>query len=138
MKTHALVLIAVPLSLACGFAQAQSAKTPWGDPDLQGTWSNATLTPLQRPPELKDKETFTAAEAKVYVQQRLKAVSGDENIERDKQAGNVGAYNDAFNDRGNDIVPTRRTSLIIEPKTGRVPPFTAEAQKEHEKNLAYA
>ena len=41
-------------------------------------------------------------------------------------------------DRGNDIVPTRRTSLIVEPANGRVPPFTAAAQSEHERNLAHA
>jgi len=123
---------------AAGIAGAQSPKTPWGHPDLQGTWSNATLTPLQRPPELKDKEFFTAEEAKAYVKQRLAAQSGDENIEKDKATGNVGSYNDAWMDRGNDIVPTRRTSLIVEPKTGRVPPFTAEAQQQFAREQAYA
>ena len=138
MKTYLLVSIALPLSLAGQLAGAQTARTPWGDPDLQGTWSNATLTPLQRPADLKDKEFFTEEEAKAYVQQRIAAQSGDANIERDKNAGNVGSYNDAWMDRGNDIVPTRRTSLIVDPKSGRVPPFTPEAQREHERNLAYA
>jgi hypothetical protein len=137
MKPYVLVFLALPLTLACAAAHAQ-ARTPWGHPDLQGSWSNATLTPLQRPPDLKDKEFFTAEEAKAYVRQRLAAQSGDENIEKDKTSGNVGSYNDAWMDRGNDIVPTRRTSLIVEPKSGRVPPFTAEAQREHERNLAYA
>jgi hypothetical protein len=138
MKTHLLVLATLPLALAAGVASAQSPKTPWGAPDLQGTWSNATLTPLQRPPELKDKEFFTAEEAKAYVKQRLSAQSGDENIEQDKKTGNVGSYNDAWMDRGNDIVPTRRTSLIVEPKSGRVPAFTAEAQQQFEREKAYA
>ena len=138
MKQGLLVCIALPLSVAGLGAGAQTARTPWGDPDLQGTWSNATLTPLQRPAELKDKEFFSEAEAREYVQQRLRAQSGDENIERDREAGNVGSYNDAWMDRGNDIVPTRRTSLIVDPPNGRVPPFTAEAQREHERNLAYA
>jgi hypothetical protein len=128
----------LPLALAGRLADAQTARTPWGAPDLQGTWSNATLTPLQRPLDLKDKEFFTPAEAKAYVKQRLAAQSGDENIERDKTTGNVGSYNDAWMDRGNDIVPTRRTSLIIEPKTGRVPPFTPEAQRQFERDVAYA
>ena len=57
--------------------QAQALRTPWGDPDLQGKWSNATLTPLQRPAELKDKEFFTEEEAKAYVRQRIAATSGD-------------------------------------------------------------
>ena len=138
MTSRLLVLVAVPLAFACKVADAQPARTPWGDPDLQGSWSNATLTPLQRPADLKDKETFTPEEAKAYVRQRLAAGNADENIEKDKAAGNVGAYNDAWTDRGNDIVPTRHTSLIVEPKNGRVPPFTAEAQGEHDRNLAYA
>ena len=138
MKPSLLVFIASAPFFAAQLAGAQTARTPWGDPDLQGTWSNATLTPLQRPAELKDKEFFTPEEAKAYVQQRLAAQSGDQNIERDRAAGNVGSYNDAWMDRGNDIVPTRRTSLIVDPKSGRVPPFTPEAQREHERNLAHA
>jgi hypothetical protein len=138
MKPNPFILIVLPLALACTAAGAQTARTPWGHPDLQGTWSNATLTPLQRPADLKDKEFFTPEEAKAWVRKRLAAASGDENIEKDRESGNVGSYNDAWMDRGNDIVPTRRTSLIVEPKSGRVPPFTAAAQQEHERNLAHA
>ena len=129
------VLPAAALGLA---AEAQAPRTPWGDPDLQGKWSNATLTPLQRPAELGDKEFFTEQEARDYVRARIAATSGDANIEADRTTGNVGSYNDAWMDRGNDIVPTRRTSLIVEPADGRVPPFTAAAQREHERNLAQA
>lgn len=139
MKTSLLASTALPLALVLAApAHAQQARTPWGDPDLQGTWSNATLTPLQRPADLKDKEFFTREEARAYVRQRLAAVSGDENIEEDKASGNVGSYNDAWMDRGNDVVPTLRTSLIVEPANGRVPPFTAAAQRELERNRAHA
>jgi hypothetical protein len=138
MRLSLIVSMILPLAVIGAAADAQTPRTPWGDPDLQGTWSNATLTPLQRPADLKDKEFFTPAEARAYVRQRLAAVSGDENIEADKASGNVGSYNDAWMDRGNDIVPTRRTSLIIEPKNGRVPPFTAEAQRRFERDQAYA
>jgi hypothetical protein len=138
MKTYLALTVALPLGLAATGAGAQTPRTPWGDPDLQGTWSNATLTPLQRPAELKDKEFFTPEEAKAYVRQRLSAASGDENIEADREKGNVGSYNDAWMDRGNDIVPTRRTSLVIEPKNGRVPPFTPEAQRQFDRDQAYA
>ena len=138
MSRNQIMFVALPAVLLSALASAQALRTPWGDPDLQGKWSNATLTPLQRPAELKDKEFFTEEEAKAYVRQRIAATSGDENIERDRSAGNVGSYNDAWMDRGNDIVPTRRTSLIVEPANGRVPPFTAAAQREHERNLAHA
>jgi hypothetical protein len=138
MKRTLLMCFVLPAAVFAMAARAQAQRTPWGDPDLQGKWSNATLTPLQRPAELGDKQFFTEDEAKTYVRQRIAATSGDANIEADKSTGNVGSYNDAWMDRGNDIVPTRRTSLIVEPANGRVPPFTAAAQSEHERNLAHA
>jgi hypothetical protein len=130
--------IAATLALFAVASQAQVPRTSWGDPDLQGRWSNGTLTPLQRPAELGDKAFFTEEEAKAYVQERLIAGNADLRIEEDREAGNVGSYNNAWTDRGNDIVPTRRTSLVIEPANGRVPPFTPAAQREHEENLAHA
>ena len=138
MKRHQILFVALPAVLLGAAASAQAPRTPWGDPDLQGKWSNATLTPLQRPAELGDKQFFTEDEAKAYVLQRMAAQSGDANIEADRSSGNVGSYNDAWMDRGTDIVPTRRTALVVEPANGRVPPFTAAAQSEHERNLAHA
>jgi hypothetical protein len=136
MQQRALCIhIAIPLLLVCGAAVAQTGRTPWGDPDLQGRWSNATLTPLERPAELAGKEYFTPEEAKVYVRQRMQALNADRDI---GEEGAVGSYNDAWMDRGNSIVPTLRTSLVIEPANGRVPPFTPEAQREYERNVAYA
>ena len=112
MKRAQLTHFAVP-AIACVLAgPALAQKTPWGDPDLQGKWSNATLTPLQRPAELGDKQFFTEDEAKAYVRQRVAATSGDENIEADRSAGNVGSYNDAWMDRGNDVVPTRLAQTL--------------------------
>ena len=133
-----VVSIAVPLALIAAVSHAQVPRTSWGDPDLQGRWSNATLTPLQRPAALADKAFFTPEEAEAYVQERLIAGNADLSLEEDRAAGNVGSYNHAWTDRGNDIVPTLRTSLVIDPADGRVPPFTPEAQREHERNLAYA
>jgi hypothetical protein len=136
MRIKPVWKLAVPLLLLCPAAQAQ--RTSWGDPDLQGTWSNATLTPLQRPAELGDKAFLTADEAHAYVRERLIAASADLRIEEDRESGDIGSYNDAWMDRGNTIVPTLRTSLIIEPENGRVPAFTPDAQRQHEQNLAYA
>ena len=136
MRIKPVWRVTVPLLLLCPVAQAQ--RTSWGDPDLQGTWSNATLTPLQRPAELGDKAFFTADEAQAYVRERLTAASADLRIEEDRESGEIGSYNDAWMDRGNTIVPTLRTSLIIEPESGRVPAFTPAAQRQHEQNLAYA
>ncbi len=135
MQQSILFSVAITLFLIVTAAQAQTARTSWGDPDLQGRWSNATLTPLQRPAELADKAFFTPKEAAEYVQQRIAAGNADLSI---GQAGSVGSYNDAWFDRGDNIVPTLRTSLIIEPANGKVPAFTPEAQRQHEQNLAYA
>jgi hypothetical protein len=53
-------LVAFPLLAASGAAQSpRGARTSWGDPDLQGLWTNATLTPLQRPAELAAKPFYT-------------------------------------------------------------------------------
>ena len=58
-----LVIVAMMLALA-GKGQAQTAaRTPWGDPDLQGLWSNASVTPMERPAALANKPFWTEAEA---------------------------------------------------------------------------
>lgn len=136
MKAASSFLVVAMLLLLCvqrGLAQ----QTPWGDPDLQGRWSNATLTPLQRPADLADKAFFTPEEARAYVGSILNAGNEDDRIEAERAAGNPGSYNDAWMDRGNTIVPTLRTSLITDPPNGRVPPFTASAQRQFEANMEY-
>ncbi len=99
-------------------------RTPWGDPDLSGLWTNATLTVLQRPPELAGKEFFTAEEAEKYEKTRIEQTNAD----RPGRPGDVGAYNDVYFERGKSV-KSRRTSLIIEPKDGRIPPFLPDAQR---------
>jgi len=135
-RSGSLPGIAVPLMLltaTVGHAQ----KTSWGDPDLQGRWSNATLTPLQRPAALGDKAFFTPDEAREYVAGILSGGDEDTRIAAEQERGDPGSYNDAWMDRGNTIVPTLRTSLIIDPPSGKVPPFTAEGQRLYEANLEY-
>jgi hypothetical protein len=105
------------LALARGFGQR----------DLQGIWTNATLTPLERPQELAGKEFFTEAEAAEYEKrgrERNDADRRDSNAEADLAVG----YNAAWWDRGTRIVSTRRTSLVVDPRDGRIPPLTPEAQ----------
>ncbi len=117
-----------------GQSEAVKAR-PWtlprtadGQPDLQGIWTNATLTPLERPRELAGKEFFTEAEAAEYARQlraRNNADRRDSNAEADLAVG----YNDVWWERGAAVVSTRRTSLIVDPPDGRIPPLTPEAQK---------
>jgi hypothetical protein len=103
-------------------------RTPDGNPDLQGTWSTATLTPLERPAELAGKQFFTEQEAAEYEKQFLQQANRDR---RDGGADtDVGrAYNEFWFSRGSHLVASRRTSLIVDPPDGKIPPLTAEAQK---------
>ena len=129
------LLIAVAVGFGAGTAAAQDAppRTPWGHPDFQGTWTNATLTPLQRPVELGDKEFYTAEELAQFAEQRRAATNAD----RPLRAGDVGSYNDAFFERGSGGVRTGRTSLVIEPRDGRIPALTPAAAAAVEQRTSY-
>jgi hypothetical protein len=104
-------------------------RTPDGQPDLQGIWTNATITPLERPAEFAAKPFMTKEEAAAYEKRTLENTNADR---RDGGAeADVGrAYNDAWYDRGTKTVATLRTSLVIDPPDGRIPPLTPERQKE--------
>jgi hypothetical protein len=104
-------------------------RTPDGQPDLQGIWSNGTLTPLERPRELAGKQFFTEQEAAEYEKRVLERNNADRRDNQDAEADVALAYNNFWYDRGTKIVPTRRTSLIVDPPDGRIPPLTPEAQK---------
>jgi hypothetical protein len=106
------------------------ARTPDGHPDFEGIWSNATITPLERPLDLAGKATLTEAEAAAY-EKRVRELT---NVDRRAQVGTETdvalAYNDAWYDRGTKTVRTLRTSLIVDPPDGRIPALTPEAQKK--------
>jgi hypothetical protein len=107
-------------------------RTPDGHPDLQGVWDYRTIAPLERPAELGTKEFFTDAEAAKF--------ETDENQRQNRDLidpevgglnyppGGVIPYNEFWYDRGNKL-GSRRTSLIVDPPDGRLPPWTAEGQK---------
>ena len=92
-------------------------RTADGQPDLQGTWTNATITPFERPAALGDKAYLTKAEVEALEKQA--AVRRDE--DGPPRAGDVGSYNQVWFDSGERVVSTRRTSLVIDPPDGRVP-----------------
>jgi hypothetical protein len=102
----------------------QTPKTAWGHPDLQGVWDFSTSTPLQRPPELKDKAEFTDAEVAARLDQ-LHQARAKQDSSKTKQ-GDTGTYNRFWTD---EPKVTKQTSLIIDPKDGRLPPHTPAAQK---------
>ena len=89
--------------------------TAAGNPDIQGVWDFRSVTPLQRPPELSDKEFLTQEEISEL---EARALAGQ--IDRPPRAGDTGAYNQFWMDRGTAVSQTRRTSLIIDPPNGRL------------------
>ena len=110
-----------------GSAAKAAPKTAWGEPDLQGIWANEYATPLQRPARYANKEFFTEEESAELDRQRagLRTFS-DRNAPRGTEQDVAGAYNAVFQ----SIRPTgRRTSLIVDPPDGRIPPITPEVQK---------
>ena len=112
-------------------------RTADGHSDLQGVWTNATLTPLERPAVFAGKLTVSDAEAAIYEKRQddeLKAGDGksDSDFHRRAGSGETGGYNALFIDRGSELARVdgvKRTSLIIDPPDGKVPPLTEEARK---------
>lgn len=116
----AIAVAAVILSFAPIDVSAQG--------NLEGIWTNATITPLERPPELAGKAFFTPDEAAAYekqVRERNNADRREANSDADLTTG----YNDFWWDRGTKVVSTRRTSIITDPPDGRIPALTPDAQK---------
>ena len=132
MRAATIATSFVVLALVVVHGQGQS-KTPWGDPDLQGTWSNQTLTPLERPAQFKDKPVLTEAEAADYEKRLVNQGNVDNRTPGTVQDVNL-AYNQVWWDRGNRIVADRRTSLIVDPPDGRIPSLTPAAQKRREED----
>jgi hypothetical protein len=122
----AFVFIA-PLT-SIGQTRSGVARMPDGRPDLQGIWTNGTITPLERPRELAGKPFFTAAEALEYEKQVRERNHGDRRG-ADAEADLATGYNDFWWDRGTKVVSTLRTSLIVDPPDGRLPALTPDAQK---------
>ena len=143
MRAPSLVAIvgALAVTIAVPTAAGQAGKwtpprTPDGKPDLQGTFTFATITPLQRPEALADKEILTPEEAAAF------ETSENIRLNRDlydpekgqpsagyppRSQGGVLSYNDFWYERGDKLTRDRRSSLIIDPPDGRIP-FTAESR----------
>jgi hypothetical protein len=152
MSTRILALAIVPFAAVClasaaAWAQtpARAApavadpsfsvpRTPWGDADFQGVWDYRTITPLERRPELGDRELYTdeeIAELEARAAERL-----DQPPNESTPANLVHAQ--YMTDPGRYVDESRRTSLIIDPPNGRIPPLTPEAAARREQAQAGA
>jgi len=110
-------------------------RTAYGQPDIQGTYTFRTLTPLNRPPELSDKATLTAAEVAEWEQFELKRQNRDLIIDSVGGAGyppGVISYNNFWYERGTSALGDYRTSLIYDPPNGRRPPLNETGRLRRE------
>ena len=106
-------------------ASAPTPKTPWGEPDLQGIWTDESDTPLQRPAKYAAQEFFTAAQRAELDEVRAAVLGRDRRAERGSENDVASGYNSAF--WSFKRIGTR-TSLIADPPNGRTPPVTPQAQ----------
>jgi len=131
--TMALVAVAVLLAFepAAGQAPARETartrasngtppRTPWGDPDLQGTWTNTTTTPFEQPDAFGGKDVLSDEERVDLDTQAARSA------DRAPRSGDPGTYNDFWMDRGKR---TNQTSLVIDPPDGKLPPLTPQAKQ---------
>src|SRR4029077_5837206 len=105
---------------------ANVLKTPWGEPDLQGIWMDESDTPLQRSPKYANQEFFTEAQRAELDKERAALLGRDKRVERGTELVVAGAYNSVFMSMKRTGA---RTSLIVDPPDGKIPPRTPEAQK---------
>jgi hypothetical protein len=129
----AVVVIVAGLLRMTGMSVDKAAgpapKTPWGEPDLQGIWTDPYQTPLQRPAKFANKEFFTDEERAELDEQRSGIPRRDARVERGTERDVAGAYNAVFQ----SVRPTgKRTSLIVDPPDGRIPDLTPEAAKRNQ------
>jgi hypothetical protein len=107
-------------------ALAAALKTPWGEPDLQGIWTDETDTPLQRSPKFANQEYLTEAQRSELDARRSALLRRDRRVERGTELDVAGAYNALFMTQKHTGA---RTSMIVDPPNGRIPPLTPQAQK---------
>ncbi len=107
-------------------AAAPVLKTPWGEPDLQGIWTDESDTPLQRSAKYANQEFFTEAQRDELDKERSAQLGRDRRVERGTELDVAGAYNAVFMSFKHTGA---RTSLIVDPPNGRIPAQTPEAHK---------
>lgn len=127
-----LVLLRIP-EASVAFAQQGgeiqswvAPRTPHGHPDIQGVWTNATMTPLERPADLANQEFLSEGEvlereglARVRREEQL--VPGRTQLQRLPEGSPIAGYNGAIWSAPRGIVSTRRTSMVVDPPNGRIP-----------------
>src|SRR5207253_5874679 len=107
-------------------SESSVSRTAWGEPDLQGIWTDPTDTPLQRSAKYANQEFFTPEQRAELDKERASLLGRDRRVERGTELDVAGAYSAVFMSLKRTGT---RTSLIVDPANGRIPPLTPEAQK---------
>ena len=145
-------MVAAPVAVLGQSGESAATRTPWGDPDLQGMWTSSTYTPLERPEQFADREFLTdeeRAELNQFLTEDgvdplrarsvLAADSEDRRRELTQQTQENIHYDNAvwLTEEQPRRLASRRTSLIVDPPNGKIPPLTPETeQREAERRNA--
>jgi len=143
--TLAIVLMLVPQSITAQSAgSGMPMRTPDGQPDVSGVFTFRTLTPLQRPTQFEGKETLTAEEAAEFEASERRRQNRDlfdpelgSGGYRPRSEGGVLSYNEFWYERGIELTSDKRTSLIVDPPDGRLPPQTEGARMAARERRVY-
>jgi hypothetical protein len=130
MITVAIAAVAVSTAIWVPVTRAgegRALKTSWGDPDLQGVWTDEFDTALQRPPRFANQDLFTEAQREEIDKERTALYSEEIPAERGTELDVARAYNHAVFLSNKHV--GARTSLVVDPPDGRIPRLTSEAQK---------
>ena len=139
LRFVAAIALALALAPQAPFAQTKKPaplpRLPDGHPDLQGIWDFRSATALERPARFAGREFMTADEVAAYEQEALEREDG-----RPPDDGRTeqSVHPVWWLDYGKTVVGSRRTSLIVDPADGRIPPLTAEAQQRNAERRAAA
>ncbi len=126
LAISAIAIAAQGVQAPDGAGPSAAFRTPWGEPDLQGIWSGRTLTPLERPARFADRPVLTPEEAAAVEEEVHSRPGRDDRSTRGTEQDVARAYNQHWLAPAEKLIDGR-TSLIVDPPDGRVPPLTPEA-----------
>ncbi len=141
--TVTIVLTLVPQTVAQSSERTMPMRTPDGQPDISGIFTFRTLTPLQRPRQFEGRETLTAEEAAAFEASERRRQNRDL-FDPEKGAsgyaprseGGVLSYNEFWYERGIELTSDKRTSLIVDPPDGRLPPRVPSTEDPERERLS--